>query len=253
MYVEQYIAKGPVGWSFGGIVSLELAAELAYSEIEIAGIIMIDTVYPKLFDDKDLEGFASIPTSVDNVRSEMRYMVARCRAQTGELLRTWTVPKFAPRSATEPNGEVAANLHRDLRTSSSVRASRRRDIRGVPSNTGDIMGELNVPKHSRAGISQASSNLDPINQSRLPRAPPVVLLRCKDYVYVQQSQDSSRICEIDAMRRYRRLGWENHDHGLVSQTRNIPGHHFNIFTFQHVSCQAILHGQSTLLIQSADT
>lgn len=64
--------------------------------------------------------------------------------------------------------------------------------------------------------------------------PPVVLLRCKEYVPHDRPQDAdTSLVSVDRWRHMRMLGWERSG-GLVRTVLDIPGHHFNIMWEENV-------------------
>lgn len=73
-------------------------------------------------------------------------------------------------------------------------------------------------------------------------APPVILLRCQDYVPPRQGWDDgdsidapATIVSVDRWRKQRMLGWEYHHTDLVRGVLDVPGHHFNVMWGENVS------------------
>ena len=74
------------------------------------------------------------------------------------------------------------------------------------------------------------------------QAPPVILLRCQDYVPPRQGRDDGNsvdalatIVSVDRWRKQRMLGWEYHHADLVKGVLDVPGHHFNVMWGENVS------------------
>lgn len=61
--------------------------------------------------------------------------------------------------------------------------------------------------------------------------PPVWLLRAEEPVPVLEEDGVSR---VDTYREERFLGWDHYREGLIVKVEDIPGHHFNIFSFDHI-------------------
>lgn len=60
--------------------------------------------------------------------------------------------------------------------------------------------------------------------------PPVILLRAKETVPVQ----SGDVSFVDIVRDDRSLGWNAYRKGFFEEIVDVPGHHFNIFAWEHV-------------------
>lgn len=79
------------GWSLGGLLCLEIARLLAEDqEIEVAGILMIDCIYPG-----DLRQFRNILSGVmvsETGMPKAQYMKQRCVLEAIRMLMDWEVP-----------------------------------------------------------------------------------------------------------------------------------------------------------------
>jgi thioesterase domain-containing protein len=42
------------------------------------------------------------------------------------------------------------------------------------------------------------------------------------------------VSRVDVARESALLGWENYDYDMVEDVREIPGHHFNVFSEPHI-------------------
>lgn len=71
---------------------------------------------------------------------------------------------------------------------------------------------------------------DPVMPGRDLRPPPVWLLRAEEPVPVVEEG----VSRVDTYRGERYLGWDNYWEGMIVKVEDVPGHHFNIFSFEHV-------------------
>lgn len=70
---------------------------------------------------------------------------------------------------------------------------------------------------------------DEQSKAKIP-CPPTILLRAKEAVQVQPGDVSF----VDVLRNNRSLGWDAYRNGMFEEIVDIPGHHFNIFDFDHI-------------------
>jgi thioesterase domain-containing protein len=71
---------------------------------------------------------------------------------------------------------------------------------------------------------------DPVMPGKDPRPPPVWLLRAEEPVPVLEDG----VSRVDTYRKERYLGWDQYREGFIVKVEDIPGHHFNIFNFDHI-------------------
>lgn len=175
------------GWSLGGCVSLEVAKVLSAKEsrIRVLGIVMIDSVYPKVVDGVDL------PKVVDRVinwsestRPETKEAVLRCFDEAYRMVREWTLPIWDEEEEQRDGNKEAAGEKKEAAQSLSSR-------RGPP---------------------------------------PVYLLRAQETVPTV----AEGVARVDVHRTDRHLGWKNYREDLITEVIDIPGHHFNVFAFEHL-------------------
>ncbi|KAK1756938.1 hypothetical protein QBC47DRAFT_298270 [Echria macrotheca] len=101
--IKSVIPRGKVilgGWSLGGLISLQVARILAEDPtVQVLGIIMIDSVCPKL-----------VPTNIVRVaqhaiewspttRQETRDSIMRCFAEASRMVGEWTLPDWEDKAA----------------------------------------------------------------------------------------------------------------------------------------------------------
>ncbi|KUI71318.1 Polyketide synthase PksR [Cytospora mali] len=60
--------------------------------------------------------------------------------------------------------------------------------------------------------------------------PPAILLRAKETVPAEPEEVSL----VDVTRQERTLGWDKYREGFFKDILDIPGHHFNIFAWEHI-------------------
>lgn len=81
-----------------------------------------------------------------------------------------------------------------------------------------------------------------------PPPPLTVLLRCDEYVPVSRSKNPDAISKVDIVRDRRLLGWDEYAPDLVQCVLNVPGHHFNLFAAENVSCSTPLFPTRSLAL-----
>lgn len=62
------------------------------------------------------------------------------------------------------------------------------------------------------------------------QCPPTILLRARDAVPTEPGE----ICFVDLTRDERTLGWDRYRKDIIQEIIDIPGHHFNIFAWEHI-------------------
>lgn len=85
------------GWSLGGLLSLEVARILAEDgEINVLGIVMVDSIYPKAPDFEKVV-HKVVRHAVDwsgSTKQETKDAVQRCFDEAGRMIREWTLPSW---------------------------------------------------------------------------------------------------------------------------------------------------------------
>ncbi|KAK1240478.1 hypothetical protein MKX07_004506 [Trichoderma sp. CBMAI-0711] len=186
------------GWSLGGLLSLEVARQLAEDAVvRVTGILMIDSIYPG-------KSSASVP-----------------------LIPTAGPP--AKRFAESKMREIKLN---DDDVSSEEDASSSDE---APALTVIESGLTQNQIRSKRCMAEA---VRMIRDWRLPewpgslydRRPRVVLLRAKEYVPTKDG----RIVGLDLNREDEMLGWGDYDDDMFCDVMDVEGHHFDIFAFERI-------------------
>lgn len=86
------------------------------------------------------------------------------------------------------------------------------------------------PKTTNGSVNGNNGRNLEKNISRKAVCPPVILLRAKGAVPVQPGDVSF----VDIVRDDRSLGWNAYRQGMFEEIVDIPGHHFNIFEWEHI-------------------
>ncbi|RFU81819.1 hypothetical protein TARUN_410 [Trichoderma arundinaceum] len=189
------------GWSLGGLLSMEIARQLADDNVvRVVGILMIDSVYPGK--SLSLGSIPLVPTSGPPVRR--RISEAK-------------IPEVKIREI-KLDDDVSSEDD-----SSSDDASTEGD--GLTKN--QILSKRCMAEAVRM-----------VRQWRLPewtgmlynRRPRVVLLRAKNYVPTKEG----RVVGLDLNRDDRMLGWGDYDEEMFSDVFDVEGHHFDMFAFDRI-------------------
>lgn len=188
------------GWSLGGLLSMEVARQLADDDVvRVSGILMIDSIYPGK--SRSTGYVPLVPTSGPPVK----------RFPDVEM------PKIKIRGL-----KVDDESSSEEDTSSDEAAT---DREGLTQNQ----------IHSRRCMAEA---VRMVRQWRLPewsgrlynRRPRVVLLRAKEYVPTKDG----RMVGLDLNREDELLGWGDYDDEMFCDVFDVDGHHFDLFAFERI-------------------
>lgn len=203
------ISSCALGWSLGGLLSLEIASILGRSsDIQVLGVIMIDSVFPRAVKADGMNVVPSEPIFGISTNAMMRARVSHSMNQALSMAKTWIPPVWKDCSDPEEYRR-RVQLEEALAAKSSVSADT------TVATTGETA--------TAAGMDS------------LPPAPQTVLLRCIEYIPVTHSDRPDAIARVDVLRDQEKLGWDDYPYGFISAVLEIPGHHFNIFTEDYVS------------------
>ncbi|KAF2756724.1 alpha/beta-hydrolase [Pseudovirgaria hyperparasitica] len=97
--IKKVIPSGPVilgGWSLGGMLALEMARQLVDDpEIDVKGMVMVDTIYPFQAPGQDKKFVAQYkPTFNSYTSAATQKSVTASFANTFEMLKTWKIPEW---------------------------------------------------------------------------------------------------------------------------------------------------------------
>ncbi|KAL7812112.1 Alpha/Beta hydrolase protein [Trichoderma aethiopicum] len=186
------------GWSLGGLLSLEVARQLADdAAVRVTGILMIDSVYPG----KSSASASPVP-----------------------LLSPPVIKRFA-----EPK-------MREIKLDDDVSSEEDTSSDEAPTTTTTMDSGLTQNQiRSKRCMAEA---VRMIRDWRLPewpgrlyhRRPRVVLLRAKEYVPTKDG----RMVGLDLNREDEMLGWGDYDDEMFCDVMDVEGHHFDIFAFERI-------------------
>ncbi|GAM84986.1 hypothetical protein ANO11243_029890 [Dothideomycetidae sp. 11243] len=114
--IKTVVPSGPIiigGWSLGGLVSFEMARQMAASagssssseQLQVLGLIMIDSRHPSTFTDKELV----LP---DSIKPAIRESIQHNMTQSRQLIRDYSTPSWPQGSQPPPTMFLRAT--RDL-------------------------------------------------------------------------------------------------------------------------------------------
>ncbi|KAK0720329.1 Alpha/Beta hydrolase protein [Lasiosphaeris hirsuta] len=96
--IKSVIPRGKLiigGWSLGGLLSLEVARILVDDpSINLLGIIMIDSVYPRSLPSPVLPITQHVVEWSPYTRQETREKVTHCFAESSKMVRKWSLPNW---------------------------------------------------------------------------------------------------------------------------------------------------------------
>lgn len=207
------------GWSLGGLISLQMAKLLeGDDELCVAGVVMIDSVFPVAVSDLSGKQGRKISNYVPELSKscpiQTRVCVHRSFVQSVAMLATWTPPRW----------NTIGDYEYDDSSSDAGSAT-----------SGDT---LDTSSHSSGSSSlgpprmfEGQSPNQWLWSVRRRTRPTVVLLRAAERV----PSPAGATHRVDLLREERDLGWRNHHHpDLVSLVVDVPGHHFDLFAPHHV-------------------
>lgn len=197
------------------MLSLETASILKRSsDIQVLGIVMIDSMF--IGATSQWGSLDVVPPQLSfspETRQDTRQNVCRSMDQAIMMLQDWAPPVWSG--------------HHDEQLCHSRREFERRWNRNQSGGGDDPLEKA----HADA-------------EKPLPTLPNTVLLRCEDYVPVPKTATRNAISRADLTRQYRKLGWEEYRTDLIDTVLDIPGHHFNLFADEYVSC-LFMHKRKT--------
>ncbi|KAK4669551.1 uncharacterized protein QC763_204000 [Podospora pseudopauciseta] len=108
-YIKSVVPRGNLiigGWSLGGLLSLEVASQLAKEEgddsrLNLLGIVMIDSVCPLAWRRGGSEGFLKIIRNGaawgPHTKEETKRKVTRCFSESSRMVGEWELPSWEGR------------------------------------------------------------------------------------------------------------------------------------------------------------
>ncbi|KAL6879867.1 Alpha/Beta hydrolase protein [Trichoderma longibrachiatum] len=187
------------GWSLGGLLSLEVARQLADdAAVRVTGILMIDSVYP-----------------------------GKSSASAAPLLSP-PVKRFAEPKMREIKLDDDVSSEEDT---SSDEAPTTTTTTTTTMDSGLTQNQIRSKRCMAEAVRM-------IREWRLPewpgrlyhRRPRVVLLRAKEYVPTKDG----RMVGLDLNREDEMLGWGDYDDEMFCDVMDVEGHHFDIFAFERI-------------------
>lgn len=201
-----------LGWSFGGLLAIELSKIFDEDDdFSVVGIVLIDTPYPKESEGYALKGVNIMP-DMPGVRPRVRTKIHKSLYKARDMAAQWQLPTWTEGNESE---------------SSSASAS------SVPSLASSTSSDSVRSESSMSSVS--SSDEGPAKKG----LPPAVLLRASGQVdhtgKPQAQRRASATPLVDRFREDPTLGWKEYDKDFIQVVWDIPGDHFSIFSEPFVS------------------
>ncbi|KAJ4418456.1 hypothetical protein N0V82_005535 [Gnomoniopsis sp. IMI 355080] len=182
------------GWSFGGILSLEMARILADDPLyNVIGIVMVDSICPGSVKADDwkrgitYDGQFSERTSQQTIER-----VTWCFSDAVRVIGDYQMPSW---DDDDDQGKDGCGL----------------------------------PRAVQNGANGGTQRHETTSTKAI--CPRTILLRATDWVPVDKSDTTSR---VDLVRNDRSLGWNNYRKDFFEEIVDVPGHHFSIFAFENI-------------------
>ncbi|KAM0254574.1 hypothetical protein ACHAQJ_006609 [Trichoderma viride] len=201
------------GWSLGGLLSMEVARQLAVDDVvRVVGILMIDSVYPGRSRSSPQSSIPLVPTYGLPMKS--RFSDVKIPDITTHEIKL--------------DDEVSSE-------DESLSDVSSRDGSSTDDSSTDGDGLTNNQILSKRCMAEA---VRMVRQWRLPewtgklynRRPRVVLLRAKNYVPAKEG----RVVGLDLSREDRMLGWGDYDEEMFCDVFDVEGHHFDLFAYEKI-------------------
>jgi hypothetical protein len=222
---------------------------------------MIDSVCPKATQGQLATVVPHKPIFAERCKPEMRMLVSCMLKASSKMVDQWKMPVWPSRTASalavEQNGAFPVPVERLAFSGSSSEDSDFEEPpsdsenggRTPPSSGCSSFGKdlkllesafphsFHLPglQASSRRLSSSSSSNSHIDASKPCAPPPTVLLRSQEYVPVPKSTNPRAVSRVDVARDNPFLGWEQYHPDLIQAVLAIPGHHFNVFSEQHIS------------------
>lgn len=193
------------------------------------------------------------PWTTSRCRPEINFLISAQLKASAKMVEDWTMPSwsqpripafggqdwtritalerfqkgFSSTSSSSPSSSASPTPSSRNRTRSSGTTA----LTIYPFNDGieDKSSPEFISENSEEHRSHSLVNADS------PPPPPTILLRCKEYVPVSNSENPNAISKVDITRDRRLLGWDEYNPDLIQCVLDIPGHHFSLFAEQNVS------------------
>lgn len=252
------------GWSLGGLISLEIASLLSQTaNLDLLGLIMIDSICPRALNHPTQNIVPHRPFTSPHCKPEIGFLISNQLKASAKLVQDWVMPHWSSRpgpislssrswtgvtdfdrSNNEEESLMAGSVS-SRSSASSISSSSRDRSWGSSSTTtpafssDDIDDKPSPEPELPIGDYNHTEDEDDGNRSPDSSPPPppfTILLRCDEYVPVSRSKNPDAISKVDIVRDRRLLGWDEYAPDLVQCVLSVPGHHFNLFAEENVSC-----------------
>jgi thioesterase domain-containing protein len=191
------------GWSFGGLVSLQIArlldderqhgrTEHGTQPLFVAGVVLIDSPYTlpwREHRDRFVDFKPEFPTWTPE---QVRKKVTRRFEVSDELVFTWEPPRWGARLDQSVEG-------------------------------GTLLVNASDSSDQRSATKEEGPRVRPVSS-----APPVVLLKAMARVSLTKSKSDGPV-DVDLCRDDPLLGWERYAGDLLETVHPVSGHHFDLF------------------------
>ena len=191
---------------------------------------MIDSGFPGVEKSRLNDVVPHAPFVTERCKPEITFLICAMLKSSAKLLDSWVPPAW-----------TYSNPHGQERNASTNSVSRFR-VTTPSSRSGSSYfssrdsSTTNLPPDSEAELCwtpEGSLILGVYGTEAAP--PPTILLRCREYVPISTLTNPRALARVDLARDSALLGWEGYNDHLVQAVLEVPGHHFNLFSEQHVS------------------
>ncbi|KAK3940837.1 Alpha/Beta hydrolase protein [Diplogelasinospora grovesii] len=250
------------GWSLGGLLSLEIAHQIATQSekdigVDVLGIVMVDSICPLSYQKNHGGG---------RMEEEGGYSPISAQQQQQQPSSKDSTLEDGQNGAEGMNSKNVRVVQHAMEWSPHTRPETREAVTRCFSEAGRMVSQWKLPpqwaddnnsneqttrtvngqrKNYYPGWSRSTTTTTTTDRNgreeglllQPPPPPPVILLRCAEPVPVvvppvaEDGDDVVAVSRVDLDRRDPLLGWGRYRPDLITRVEELPGvHHFNIFT-----------------------
>ncbi|KAI1496438.1 Alpha/Beta hydrolase protein [Biscogniauxia marginata] len=220
------------GWSLGGLLSLEMAAQLAARPVTstrprftVLGMIFIDSIYPKkleLVRDMPLASMKPVVIMPEELRNmKLRDKVDLNMTHARLMVARWDMPDWTGRE-----DQIPPTVLMRAKEFVSTRSQDENNDHGFGRNNGNN-GDKNNGKNGNEGIREGKDAAANVNLN----------VGANTDANENENSGEKPLSLVDYAREFRMLGWDQYGNTggkFIQKIVDIEGHHFSVFHDKHI-------------------